>query len=78
MKKTDSEKVLDEIRKTLIQANRQSRKKQVVSHDRMVSLSKLANAYTKLLIATSGGKEAKPARDPLEYGSPSFYDELSE
>ena len=74
MPKTGSEKVLDELRKTLIKANRQARAKETVSRDRMVALSKLANAYTKMVAATVP-KESE--RDPNEWGDPTFYSSLS-
>ena len=72
--KTGAEKVLDELRKTLIKANRQARAKQTISHDRMVSMSKLTNAYVKLLCAT--GQGAEEPEDPFETGERGYYESL--
>ncbi len=74
--KTGAEKVLDELRKTLLKANRQARAKKTISRDRMVSMSKLANAYTKLLAATTPAVEKEKERDPMEFGDPTYHDAL--
>ena len=76
MKKSDPEKVLDELRKTLILSTRQTRKAKTVSSDKLKNLSRLANSYAKILKLT-GTKEMKPQGDPMETGMPGFYDEIS-
>jgi len=73
MKKTDAEKVLDEIRKTLVLSTRQTRRSKTVSSDKLKNLSRLANSYAKLLSLT---KESKAERDPLMDGDPGFYESL--
>jgi len=75
MGKTDQEKVLDEIRKTLILSTRQTRKAKTVSSDKLKNLSRLANSYAKILKLT-GVKEPEPGRDPLEFGQADFYESL--
>jgi len=74
-KKTGAEKVLDELRKTLVQANKQARAKKTISHDRMVSMSKLTNAYVKLFNATT--PVVKEEVDPFETGDPDFHSRLT-
>lgn len=76
MAKTDPEKVLDEIRKTLVLSTRQTRKAKTVSSDKLKNLSRLANSYAKILKLT-GAKERKPEADPMENGMPDFYDSIS-
>ena len=76
MGKTDPEKVLDEIRKTLVLSTRQTRKSKTVSSDKLKNLSRLANSYAKILKLT-GAKERKLEGDPMETGMPGFYDEIS-
>jgi hypothetical protein len=76
MVKTDPQKVLDEIRKTLILSTRQTRKAKTISSDKLKNISRLANSYVKLL-ALTGTKESKPERDPMEHGQADFYESIN-
>lgn len=76
MAKTDPEKVLDEIRKTLVLSTRQTRKAKTVSSDKLKNLSRLANSYAKILKLT-GLKKPKPERDPMQDGQEDFYESIS-
>lgn len=75
MVKSDPEKVLDELRKTLVLSTRQTRKAKTVSSDKLKNLSRLANSYVKLL-ALTGTKEPEPERDSCENGQAGFYESL--
>lgn len=73
MTKSDPEKILAELRKTLIKASREARSGKM-TNDRLKNISRVANSYTKLMVASGHGPGKEI--DLLQNGDSDFTESL--
>ena len=72
----DTQKILRELKRTVILASRQARAGNTISGDKLKTLSCLVNSYGRLL--QIDGELEQSDEDMLRDGQPSFYESLNQ